>query len=91
MTLKDLIPGNIYTTYGEGKEPYIFRSGGGDKYLTRLAMFTRESDRYAKNSTFGSALFSNLRLPTQEEILQLEACEKFGKYQKIKIIDYEIY
>lgn len=52
-------------------------------------MFATDSDKYAENSIFGELFQKNLRLPTQEEIIQLEACEKAGKY--IKILSYEIY
>lgn len=89
MTINELISGNIYVS--GSKEPYIFRSNGNNGYRTRLAMYAEDSGKYAENSTFGKVLEKDLRLPTQEEILQLEACERAGKYQEIKIIHYEIY
>lgn len=87
MTINELISGNIYSSLNyEGV--YIFRSDGLYKYKTRLALGTAG---YAEEGTIGGIIQENLRLPTQEEILQLEACERAGKYQKIKIIYYEIY
>lgn len=55
-------------------------------------MYVEGNAKYAEKGTFGQTLENCLRLPTQEEILQLEACERVGKYQKVKITHhYEIY
>mgnify|MGYP003434477869 CR=1 FL=1 len=83
MTINELIPGNIYSSVNHAGL-FIFRSNGGTAFTSRLS----NENSYQKSGNFGlgGSIEKNLRLPTQEEILQLEACEKAGKYQKYEEI-----